>query len=499
LLAGALFGFSPYLTAHGRAGHLELIALEFIALFALLCYQSFTRPSILWSLGAGVVLAIVGYGAWYYLVAAALMSFCLAVGVICQRKDIACLAVAQRLTVIGLCAGLCLSPLLVPMLKERADRSYMDMPLSITSAYSVDLAYAAFSNPLHPLWGKWVAEKIQGPEPIAGLSLIAVALSLVAAYRRWRQMMPWVLAGMTFLVLAFGPSLRVASRGLEIPAWLMLLGGGPPGNGLDSPFQAALSVGLAQQTLTQPGMLLSAKISPTLPFVWLRRSCPPIRPMRSPARFAVVTLLCVAVLAACGLRQVCDAAQHRWGHRGKQAIIMLGMALVVFEYLSVPFPMASTAVSDFYHQLATEPEPCVVVDVPIEDARQYNYYQTVHGKPLFFGFHSRVPPKALKFRDGNPLLSGLMSSGGYVVQRSLAAEEEFRTKPLTELRQQYAPSLRELAKVGGKYIILHKPMLTDAALQQADRVLREALGLPLRWDDREIRVYEIRGMTSGER
>jgi hypothetical protein len=42
-------------------------------------------------------------------------------------------------------------------------------------------------------------------------------------------------------------------------------------------------------------------------------------------------------------------------------------------------------------------------------------------------------------------------------------------------------------------------MLTDAALQQADRVLREALGLPLRWDDREIRVYEIRGMTSGER
>ncbi|MDW8367314.1 MAG: hypothetical protein RMK49_15855, partial [Abditibacteriales bacterium] len=511
LLAGALFGFSPYVLSHGSAGHLELVAVEFIALFALLCYRAMTRSTeerhgvrslLLWSLGAGIMLSLVGYGAWYYLVAAVLMSVCLFVGIALQkRRSDAPVRPSAALLLIYLVAALCLAPLLMPMIKERSDRRYMDMPLSVASVYSVDLATAAFSNPLHPLWGKWVRQHaLRGEvsEPVAGLSLLALALSIVAVRKLHRRVLPWALTGGVFWILACGPSLRVAHRELTLPAWLALLGGGAPGNGLGSPFRAELSVQLAQHLTGLPAGLWQTHISFPMPFLGLRRWFPPVRPVRSPARFIVVTLLCVAVLAAHGLRLARQAAQKRWGRGGEIAVVIAAFGVVFFEYLPVPYPTMSTRVSRFYDELAREPR-CVVVDVPVEDGRIYNYCQTIHGKPLFFGFHSRVPPHALTFRDGNLLLMSLSPQGGYALRRSLRAERLAGSKTLAELRLQFMPSLRELRAIGGKYIILHKRLLQPSALRCADRLLGDALSLPVRWDDREIRVYQMSGTAPRER
>jgi uncharacterized RDD family membrane protein YckC len=509
LLAGILFSFSPYVLSHGGAGHLELVTVEFIALFALLSYRALTRSTeerhgvrslLLGSFGAGVTLSLVGYGAWYYLVSASLMSVCFLIGIALQkRRNDAPTRPYVILLLIYLSAAVCLAPLLVPMMKERSGKRYMDMPLSVASVYSVDLATAAFSNPLHPLWGKWVRKHLlQGEvsEPVAGLSLLALGLSAVAVRRLYRRVLPWVLTGGVFLILACGPSLRIAHREPTLPAWLALLGGGPPGNGLASPFRAELSMQLAQDAVSRPAELWQTKVSLTMPFLWLRQWFPPVRPIRSPARFIVVTLLCVAVLAAHGLRLARQTAQRHWGRGGEIAVAALAFGVVLFEYQSVPYPTMSTRVSRFYYELAREPK-CVVVDVPVEDGRIYNYCQTVHGKPLFFGFHSRVPPHALTFRDGNRLLMSLSPHGDYALRRSLRIESVAESQSLSELRQQFEPSLQELAAHGGKFIIVHKRLLTAAALEQVNHVLRKALALPVRWEDETIRVYQIQKQRQG--
>ncbi len=496
LLAGILFSFSPYIMAHGKEGHLNLVAAEFIALFALMCYGALMRPSLWRALGAGIALSLVGYGDWYYAVFALFLSVCLAMGITLQRTS---WRPCASLLLIWIVASLCLSPLLVPTLRERSHSHYMDAPLSLAQTYSTDLAYAWFSNPLHPLWGEWVARHLHpGPEQVGGLSLVAMVLGIVAMRKRWRQMLPWTLTGVLFLILACGPTLRIAGREVALPSWLVLVGGGPPGNGFSSPLSANLSMSFARDAVNQPASLWSSKTSLPMPFTWLRQLCPPIRPLRAPGRFIVVTSLCVAVLAACGLRFVRHAVRQRWGNQGERFVVILIGLLVLLEYLPFPYPITSTEVSRFYHQLAKEPGTSAVVEVPVGYVTDtYSLYQTVHGKPLFSSYLSRTPPEAVAFRDRNRLLKSLKASGDYDVRSLLTLEEiGVGTQSLSELRQQFEPSLRELAAIGGKYIILHKAMLKASALKQADRLLREALLLPIRWDDSELRVYQIQEVTT---
>jgi len=504
LLAGLLFGFSPYLMAHGASGHLELLAAEFIALFALLCYRALTRPSLTGTLAAGLALALVGYGSWYYLVSACLLLPCLALGIAAGpaahenaplgRWLRTGLRLGGQALLIGLAGALLLSPLLGPMLQERHRTRSMDMPLSAASRFSLDLAFVAFSNPLHPLWGEWVAEHLYpGAEQVTGLGFLALGLGGIALFKRWRKLLPWGLAGAFFLVLSFGPRLQMAHWEVQLPSWLLLLAGGPPGNGLGWPFRADLAADCSRLFLAAPDLFWRRTCSFSLPFGWLHHVCPPLRPIRAPGRFVLVTSLCTAVLAAWGLRWVRHRARQRWGKRGEWAVVILVFGGVLWEYLPIPYPLASTSASRFYHQLAAEPPPCVILEVPVNGLCQYNFYQTLHGQPLFFGFHSREPWEALAFRERNRLLATLTSCpGDYVGKRPLVIDQMgIEALSLATLRQQYEPALRALASLGGRYIIVHKPWLRKTTFRRVDRLLREALALPICWEDREIRVYRM--------
>lgn len=503
-LAGLLFGFSPYLMAHGASGHLELIATEFLVLFALLSYQALTRSSAWRILAAGVALAMVGYGSWYYLVSACLLLPCLAVGIAagpaCDAKASLARQVRSwarlggRAVLVGLAGALLLSPLLGPMLRERQRTHAMDIPLSVSTLYSTDLAFVAFSNPLHPVWGEWVAEHLyRGAEQVTGLGFIALGLGGIALFKRWRKLLPWGLTGAFFLVLAFGPLLQMAHWEVQLPSWLLLLAGGPPGNGLGWPFRADLSLDCGRSFIAAPDLFWKRTCSFPLPFAWLRHVFPPLRPLRAPGRFALVTSLCGAVLAAWGLRLARGNARRRWGKRGEWAVVALVFAGVLWESLPLPYPITSTSVSPFYHQLAREPRPAVLLEVPVYGLCQYNFYQTLHGQPLFFGFHSREPWEALAFRDRNRLLAILTyPAGGYRGKRPLVIDlAGTETLPLSRLRRQFRPSVRELVSLGGRYVIVHKPWLRQATLRRIDRLLGEALALPICWEDQELRVYRL--------
>ena len=67
VLAGVIFGLSPYFASH-LLGHFDLIAAFFLPLFALMVRRALTENSSRWSIGAGLALAATAYTAYYYVV-----------------------------------------------------------------------------------------------------------------------------------------------------------------------------------------------------------------------------------------------------------------------------------------------------------------------------------------------------------------------------------------------------------------------------------------------
>ena len=67
MLAGVIFGLSPYLAAH-LLGHFDLVAAWVLPAFALALRRAVLRRSNRAAIAAGVVLAATAYIAYYYVV-----------------------------------------------------------------------------------------------------------------------------------------------------------------------------------------------------------------------------------------------------------------------------------------------------------------------------------------------------------------------------------------------------------------------------------------------
>src|SRR5262245_29799109 len=62
-------------------------------------------------------------------------------------------------------------------------------------------------------------------------------------------------------------------------------------------------------------------------------------------------------------------------------------ALVLIEFLSIPYPMAAPGYNvPFYAELAREPGRFGILELPLRPMSDYEAYQTVHGKPIVAGY-----------------------------------------------------------------------------------------------------------------
>ena len=206
-------------------------------------------------------------------------------------------------------------------------------------------------------------------------------------------------------------------------------------------FQApTLSVGRRAQifyvALTLFGLLLS--FGPTfhsfgiwggrLPYATLYRFLPGFSSLRVPARFAVLVMLGLAVLAGFGLARLLrsQAPLRAW------LIGFCLVGLVSLEYFSAPLPFREfpREIPPVYHWLASQPDGIVIAELPAagdsghlqRDAVRV-YYSTVHWKRMINGYSGFFPP-------------------GYWEQSQL-----LRTFPSRE-------SIARLREVGVRYIIL---------------------------------------------
>jgi len=201
---------------------------------------------------------------------------------------------------------------------------------------------------------------------------------------------------------------------------------------------------------------------------------------RSPGRLAIFLMLALAVVVGYGVAGLESRS------RNYRYLILLVCALIYGEYLIIPMKLdyRLSDVPDYYHQLASDPDPgAAVLDVPIDLygaqglAINYMVYQIVHQKPIVGGYISRTPEKAL-WLFKRPFL------------RALRARIYGNETPYGFDKKTLAGAMKDLELLGVRYVILHADELQPGDFATLRAVLVSVLAEP-DYEDGRLTVWKI--------
>ncbi|HEV2125707.1 MAG TPA: hypothetical protein VGW38_23380 [Chloroflexota bacterium] len=420
---GVVFAFSSYHFIH-LLGHLDLVSLQWIPLYALFLFKSWRQCGRQNPLLAALFLAATALTSWYYGMHVLGFTVLFAVyHLLADRGRHDLWPAASRL---GLATGLglvLLSPVLLPMLRLGQAAGLVADPAGDAQRYSIDLLALVVPSPLHSLWGPTVRAVYQcclwgggGTESVAFLGFAPLLLAAWALRPIWAHQRFWLLVLGVFSVLALGPVLHIGGRAVTIsdqPVWL--------------PYQLLM----------------------LLPYGGIARL---------PSRAVVMITLAVAVLAG--------YASYLLFNRLRQPQLVLVVfgcltGLLLLENLSTPYPSTVVATPPLYAELARDYRRVALLEVPVpDDPSVYPrrmLYQTEHGKPSYGGYLSRGLPPLLF--DGLP---------GFAQFKTLAPELDdiVRYDP----HEFAAVSRFVLNLFNAGYIVIDKVLLDAAQLDRARQV-----------------------------
>lgn len=413
-VAGMIYAFSPYHMGH-TLGHLQLIAMEwvpFYLLFLVRILKGGGRRNTLLAAGCLVLSALCS---WYYLVYSLLLTALLMLKAALRRGTGLRDGTLWRAALAVLLGMLVLSPLIGRMIGAKLSTAFLGAHDPET--YMADLTGFFVPGAISTwgaLWcrGIWKTWMGNASEHSAFLGYSVVALGIYACVRV-RASRFWGVVAIIGAVLALGPHLTVLGRSLAVP----------------------------------------------LPYLVLHRWVPFFSFTGMPARFAFVTVIGTAVMAAYGMQAI--EARLQRGRRVLGAAIP--MLLVGLEFLTVPYPVTSIRVPDFYHRMAADGESYAIIDAPMIE--WILYYQTVHGKPMIGGYVTRPPAENYRFLTEMPVVATLALNAP-------AAGPEATRGALDMLRGWNV-----------RYIITHGEGHAE--------YVESHLKLPQVYDDDLIKVYEL--------
>ena len=265
----------------------------------------------------------------------------------------------RAVVVAGFVCAVTLSPVLYAMTSPMAGRPWSGPAvLWRSSAPGVDAGAWLTPNPFHPLWGSatggWLSSLPNGPdENVASISWVALGVIVFAiARRRFRAPGGWWAFTGLFACLSLGPFIHLAGINTYVPTpWAVL------------------------------------------------RYLPVIGAARMPTRMTVLVMMGLSMLLAFA---VAHLRQHSRRSRVVAAAIVV---LLVFELLPSPRPLYSAEIPGVYRIIAADPRPIRVINLPfgLKDglsergafSARYQYFQTMHEKPLIGGYLSRLPDGAI--------------------------------------------------------------------------------------------------------
>jgi hypothetical protein len=402
--AGVVFAFAPFHMAH-LLGHMQVFSYQWLPFYVLCLLRAMDRRNAgkAWFSGALLAagfLALAALCDWYFALYLILFT---PLAVLLFRPKMrleigdwrlrtggsSTISNLQSLIsnlLVALTTGLAfvvlLSPLLLPMVREATQFSFMVRPaqdLYILSASVVDFLIPSRLHTLfRPESFTWPGNQIAPvSERTISIGFVALALALLALLRQRRRALFWAVAALCFLLLALGPKMHIGDI-----TW--------------------------QSIPEQPAP------NTWSPYSLLNNLVPFMRISRSVSRFALMVQLCVAVLAGIGMAQVMSVRDWRLEIDAQRRISNLQSpissfllfasltALLLFEYWVAPYPVSPPDTSAYYATLADQPvspHAPAVLNLPMNyDRPGYLLYQTVHGRPLTVAYISRDDPRTLTER-----------------------------------------------------------------------------------------------------
>ena len=280
-------------------------------------------------------------------------------------------AAALRVVLVVVVFFVLAAPLLLPMFAELRQATYMRPAPGVAVENSADLL-AFFLPPrfAHPWSG---LSDVRGSWPFGNnqyevyIGYVALGLALYGLLGR-----------------------RPIPAGPPAPA------GGAPGPAL--PPRVFWGVGAAIFALLALGPVLQVNGVPQpwlqpMPYNLIER-IPGFNISRSPDRFAMPLMLCLAVLAGYGVLRLAGRAPG-----GRPAWVLPGavgaglLALLLVELWPAPYPQLPAPIPAYYQVLGQDPADYAILELPREDSYWHGafrmYFQTAHHKRIFYGYISR--------------------------------------------------------------------------------------------------------------
>ena len=472
LLAGLAYGFSTYQFDH-LLGHLNLVSSEFIPFYILFWLKTLTAPTswlkpallavLFLILNTFLELQYVLYLAifsWLCLIYITAVRFWEVWGKRAKAGSSWLVFVKQswlRAAFIAATFLLVTLPFSLNALHD-ALTNPNTIPVRQDEIYSADLLAYFVPSPFQPLWATSVQtiirpftapliEKVVFPGYVIWLLILAgVGVSVGQLFRKLGKPKAepvgltkkperfdpifWLLIALAFILLSFGRKLHI--------------------NGIE--------------------------YGPTLPAALIYK-LPILNITRVPARFAVIGLLALAMLAAWGLQRFLGQLKNI---RLRHSLAVATIIILGFELWPAPYPFSTYSLPEFYSTLATDlATDYAVLDIPLNTGSfqydtSYLEAQMTHHKPLLGGYISR-----------NPQYPPFMGVPVFNEWRTFVAEPKPDILPTT------VPNLDILRYFGVRYVAIHKDSLSD---KQRDAALGLATKLfpggPLSDKDNLV-VYEV--------
>ena len=380
------------------------------------------------------------------------------------------LVVARDVGVAAAIALVVLAPFAAPMVREilAGETYYLKPPVK----KGIDLLFLVVPSELHSFWGSAVRglydrfRTYDSAGFTAYLGLPALVLAAAAfGRRRSGDVLPgnsqatpavrfaaglWAGIFILYVALACGDSLTVAGRETGVP----------------------------------------------MPFAALR-ALPILKTIRVPNRCIAPAMLALAVLAAAGTARLLAArAAPNGGRRGLGWV--LAAALIVLDYLGLPFPTRDLPRPAWADAVARE-APGLLLQIPSgyrARAAEDMYYQTIHGHPLVGGYASCTPPAMEKRIAELPYLKLIFEGRPQVDVRAEAGlEPVLRALPIQlvtvhrDRSRERLEAMRAAAQGSVESRRFNPEKGASATVIEAARaVLRRTWGSPI-YADADVELY----------
>lgn len=487
LLSGIVFAFNPYRMAHLGAGHLPLMGTQWLPLLFLYLSRMVARKRNHDAFMAGLFYSLGALSAWYYAYIFALASLLYVVWYGRPwRQHLWQPHFVQRALVFALVCLLLVGPFVVSVsrLWKEGGRPQSLNYLDYFSASPLDFVYP---NVMHPLWGQWLLQRYPQNihENVLFLGWVPLILAVVAVWKprdKVRTTFLWLF--LIFFVIALGTTLHWGNARIYIavPPWL---------ERLSTLGMGFLTKRLSFYPLSSYNLRKAGAIYVPLPTLLLVLYLPFFNAMRVWARFGLVSLFSVAVLAGYGFQQLCKVCvlpnMGRSPRLVSLVIAMVVIPLILLEFAVFPYALGTSKVEarpvDIW--LSYQDDDFAIMEFPVNKAISGRtlYAMRIHGKKIAFGYGTFFPSAFNEQRavlDTFPSAASIALLKQWEVHYVLVGARSYGAKwPQLEQELAVASDLR--------YVLA----MDDVPVYEGDRALSLLPGTEQAFIVDRVYVYEV--------